>query len=119
MSFCSYRPRLLAASVAAALAAVVATGTAGAATITVTTTDDGSVPGACTLRDAIAAANSNTATAACVAGDVGHVLPDGRDVRHVDLGDDQQRRASFHKSPNARRRRNVAPSRGRGSPRTT
>lgn len=72
MSFCSYRPRLLAAGVAAALAAVVATGTAGAATITVTTTDDGSVPGACTLRDAIAAANSNTATAACVAGDVGH-----------------------------------------------
>jgi len=72
MSFRSYRPRLLAARVAAALAAVFATDTAGAATITVTTTDDGSVPGECTLRDAIAAANANTATAGCVAGDVGH-----------------------------------------------
>ena len=72
MSFRSYRPRLLAARVAAALAAVFASGTAGAATITVTTTDDGSVPGECTLRDAIAAANANTATAGCVAGDVGH-----------------------------------------------
>jgi len=72
MSFRSYRPRLLAARVAAALAAVFASGTAGAATITVTTTDDGSVPGECTLRDAIAAANANTATAGCVPGDVGH-----------------------------------------------
>src|SRR5690242_6021559 len=72
MSLRSYRPRLLAAGVAAALAAVFATGSAGAATITVTTLADGSVPGDCTLRDAIAAANTNTATAGCVAGDAGH-----------------------------------------------
>ena len=63
MSIRSYRPRLLAASVTAALAAFFATGTADAATLTVTTTADGSVPGECTLRDALAAANTNTATA--------------------------------------------------------
>ena len=72
MSIRSYRPRLLAARVAAALAAVFAAGAAGAATLIVTTTADGSVPGECTLRDALAAANTNTATAGCAAGDAGH-----------------------------------------------
>jgi len=72
MSIRSYRPRLLTAGIAAALAAVFATGAAGAATITVTTTADGSLPGECTLRDAIASANTNAATAGCLAGDAGH-----------------------------------------------
>jgi CSLREA domain-containing protein len=68
-----HRPRLLATGIAASLAAAVfTTGRAGAATITVTMTADGSVAGECTLRDAIAAANTNTATAGCVAGDAGH-----------------------------------------------
>lgn len=39
-----------------------------AATITVTTLDDGSVPGQCTLRDALLSANSDVATAGCSAG---------------------------------------------------
>ena len=39
-----------------------------AATITVTTLNDGSVPGQCTLRDALVAANGDSAVAGCSAG---------------------------------------------------
>jgi len=59
-------------SLVLALAVALAPPVAGAATITVTTTADGSLPGECTLRDATIAANTNTATAACSAGDVGN-----------------------------------------------
>lgn len=62
-----FKTRTLAAAVSAALAS----GFAQAATITVTTTADGSVPAECTLRDAIAAANTNAAVNACAAGDPG------------------------------------------------
>lgn len=52
--------------------AVLSVGRAPAATITVTTTQDGSVPGACSLRDALASANENIAHADCEAGEAGH-----------------------------------------------
>ena len=68
----TYRLRSLTAAVAVALGGALACAAAHAATITVTTTDDGSGPGECTLRDAIASANTNAATAACVAGEAGH-----------------------------------------------
>jgi len=68
----SYRLRSLTTAVAFALAAGFAAGTVHAATITVTSTEDGSVPEACTLRDAIASANTNAAVSACEAGDAGH-----------------------------------------------
>jgi CSLREA domain-containing protein len=68
----TYRLRTLTAAVAVALGAALACAGAQAATITVTTTDDGSVAGECTLRDAIASANTNTVVAGCVAGEAGH-----------------------------------------------
>jgi len=55
-----------------ALAAALAVPAAGAATITVTTTADGSLPGECTLRDATIAANTNAAVAGCAAGEAGN-----------------------------------------------
>ena len=55
-----------------ALAAILASPVAGAATITVTTLADGSVPGECTLRDATIAANTNVAVAGCASGEAGH-----------------------------------------------
>ena len=60
------------ARLAATLAAVLVftPGSALAATITVNTTDDGASSD-CTLRDAITAANDNTATGNCAAGDPG------------------------------------------------
>jgi CSLREA domain-containing protein len=63
------RPTLLAVALSSALAVDIA---AQAATITVTTTDDGSPTGQCSLRDAILAANDNSPQAACVAGDAGN-----------------------------------------------
>jgi CSLREA domain-containing protein len=59
-------------SLAAALTVALLPAGAGAATIIVTTTADGSVPGQCTLRDAILAANTNAAVAGCVSGEVGN-----------------------------------------------
>lgn len=59
-------------SLVLALASILCTGAASAATITVTTTDDGSVTGECTLRDAVLSASDDTAHAACAAGDAGH-----------------------------------------------
>lgn len=59
-------------SLTLALNAVFAVGAAHAATITVTTTEDGSIPGECTLRDATLASNDNTAHGGCVAGEAGH-----------------------------------------------
>ncbi|MBO9663430.1 choice-of-anchor Q domain-containing protein [Dokdonella sp.] len=59
-------------SLAVALAVALLPAAAGAATITVTTSADGSVPDQCTLRDAIAAANTNAAVAGCASGDVGN-----------------------------------------------
>jgi hypothetical protein len=55
-----------------AMAVSLAAPAAGAATITVTSTADGSLPGQCTLRDATIAANTNTATSGCSAGEVGN-----------------------------------------------
>lgn len=66
MRFCRRR------SLPLALAAVLAPCAAGAATITVTTTADGSLPDQCTLRDATLAANTNAAVAGCASGDVGN-----------------------------------------------
>lgn len=63
MRFCRRR------SLATALALLPAG--AGAATIAVTTTADGSLPDQCTLRDAIVAANTNAAVAGCAAGEAG------------------------------------------------
>lgn len=63
------RPTLLAVALGSALAVDIA---ARAATITVTTTDDGSPTGQCSLRDAILAANENSPQAACVAGVAGN-----------------------------------------------
>jgi hypothetical protein len=45
---------------------------AQAATITVTTTEDGSISGECTLRDAIRSANANQPYQDCTAGEPGH-----------------------------------------------
>lgn len=64
----------------AALCAFLTAGMLHAATITVTTLQDGSVPGECSLRDAISSANDNAAHAGCAAGDPGHddiVFADG------------------------------------------
>lgn len=54
------------------LAALLAPAAASAATISVTTTADGSLPDQCTLRDATIAANTNTVAGACAAGEAGH-----------------------------------------------
>ena len=59
--------RTLAAAISAALLPTFGQ----AAIITVTDLSDGSVPGECTLRDAIQAANTNTSVNACIAGDPG------------------------------------------------
>lgn len=59
-------------SLSLALNAVLAAGAAQAATITVTTTEDGSIAGECSLRDAILAANDNTVHGACATGEAGH-----------------------------------------------
>jgi CSLREA domain-containing protein len=56
------------APLSAAIGLALGAGSLQAATITVTTLDDGSVPGQCTLRDAVIAANSDSATAGCSAG---------------------------------------------------
>lgn len=53
----------------AAAVALCFSGAAQAATITVNDANDDSVPGKCTLADAVAALNSATAVSACVAGD--------------------------------------------------
>lgn len=52
----------------AAIGSLLLAGSVQAATITVNSSLDGSVAGACTLRSAIAAANTNTAVDGCVAG---------------------------------------------------
>jgi hypothetical protein len=56
------------APLSAAIGLALGATTLQAATITVTSLDDGSVPGQCTLRDALASANGNVATAGCAAG---------------------------------------------------
>jgi len=53
----------------AAAIALVCSGTAHAATIAVNDASDDSVPGKCTLADAVAAVNTSAAVNACVAGD--------------------------------------------------
>lgn len=53
------------------LALLVGPGVALGATITVTTTEDGSIPGECSLRDATLAANENIVHAACASGETG------------------------------------------------
>jgi len=59
-------------SLTLALSSILAAGAANAATITVTTVEDGSVAGECTLRDAILSANGNVASGNCEAGEAGH-----------------------------------------------
>lgn len=71
---CRRRPLAL------ALTALLAPVAAGAATITVTSTSDGSLVDQCTLRDATIAANTNAAVGGCTAGEAGHdeiVFADG------------------------------------------
>src|SRR5687768_18007194 len=51
------------------LAALLAPAAATAATISVTTTADGSLPDQCTLRNATIAASTNTVAGACAAGE--------------------------------------------------
>jgi CSLREA domain-containing protein len=64
------RTRLLLLSIAAvALLSAVGNSVADAATITVNSTADGSVPGKCTLRDAIASAVADTPFGSCLGGD--------------------------------------------------
>jgi len=62
-------PRL--APLSAAVGGVLTAGTLQAATITVTTLQDGNVPGECSLRSAIYASNSNAVVDSCIAGDPG------------------------------------------------
>jgi len=62
-------PRL--APLTAAVGGVLAAGTLQAATITVTTLQDGNVPGECSLRSAIYASNDNTIVDSCVSGEAG------------------------------------------------
>lgn len=59
-------------SLVAALAALLTPAAATAATITVTTTAEGSLPDQCTLRDATVAASTNVAVGGCAAGAAGH-----------------------------------------------
>jgi CSLREA domain-containing protein len=59
-------------SLTLALGTILAGGSAHAAVITVTSTEDGSVAGQCTLRDAILAANDNAVHGDCAAGAAGH-----------------------------------------------
>jgi CSLREA domain-containing protein len=59
-------------SLTLALSTILAGGAANAATITVTSTEDGSVAGQCTLRDAILSANDNAVHGDCEAGAAGH-----------------------------------------------
>jgi hypothetical protein len=56
------------AALATTIGGILAAGSLQAATITVTTLDDGFIDGQCTLRSAIAAANSNAAIYGCPAG---------------------------------------------------
>jgi hypothetical protein len=63
--------RLLPASVFSVFALLLGASAAAAATITVTTIEDGSVPGECSLRDATLAANENVVHAACAGGEAG------------------------------------------------
>jgi hypothetical protein len=56
------------APLTAAIGLALGAGSLQAATITVTTLSDGSVPGECTLRDAVISANTNSAAASCSAG---------------------------------------------------
>ncbi|AKS40563.1 CSLREA domain-containing protein [Wenzhouxiangella marina] len=56
------------APLTAAIGLALSASTLQAATITVTTLADGSVPGQCTLRDALASANGDSATAGCASG---------------------------------------------------
>jgi hypothetical protein len=58
--------------IALVLAALLAPTAAHAATISVTTTADGSLPDQCTLRDATIAASTNAIAGGCIAGDAGH-----------------------------------------------
>lgn len=63
-------------------------GMATAATITVDNASEGSVAGRCTLRDAVAAANTNAALAGCAAGAVGmDTIEFAPDVVEVILSD--------------------------------
>ena len=61
------KPNRLALAVGSGLLSL----SAQAATITVTTTEDGSIAGECTLRDAIRSANENQPYQACTAGEPG------------------------------------------------
>ncbi len=56
------------APLTAAVSLALSAGSLQAATITVTSLADGSVPGQCTLRDAMISANTDSAAAACSAG---------------------------------------------------
>ena len=69
----THKPARRATGLAALLAGAMSLGLgltepASAATIPVTTLTDGPAPGACTLRDAITAANTDTAMNGCPAG---------------------------------------------------
>jgi len=65
----SIKPRI--APLTAAVTGALAASSLQAATITVTTLDDGLISGECSLRSALYAASSNATSNACPAGDVG------------------------------------------------
>lgn len=62
------RSHSLLATLSLALVTLTGVGAVQAATITVTSIEDGSLPSECTLRDATLAANDNTAHGACASG---------------------------------------------------
>lgn len=70
---------------AAALLLLLGLPTAHAATILVTRSDDGSVANECTVRDAVAAANTNAAVAGCTAGSDADTIQFAPDVVDITL----------------------------------